>query len=207
MPNVEVVNMAGAKVGNLDLNDAIFGIEPNTAVMHDVVVNYLANQRQGTQSALTRAEVSGGGKKPWRQKGTGRARQGSTRAPQWTHGGIVFAPKPRDYRYTLNKKVKRLAMKSAFSAKAKENDIIVLDALTLEDYSTKAIANMLKAVGADKKALIVLEENNKVAIKSAGNIPGVKTALVNTLNVYDILNADKFIVVKNAVAQIEEVYA
>ena len=207
MPNVEVVNMAGAKVGNLDLNDAIFGIEPNTAVMHDVVVNYLANQRQGTQSALTRAEVSGGGKKPWRQKGTGRARQGSTRAPQWTHGGIVFAPKPRDYRYTLNKKVKRLAMKSAFSAKAKENDIIVLDALILEDYSTKAIANMLKAVGADKKALIVLEENNKVAIKSAGNIPGVKTALVNTLNVYDILNADKFIVVKNAVAQIEEVYA
>ncbi len=207
MPNVEVVNMAGAKVGNLDLNDAVFGIEPNTAVMHDVVVNYLANQRQGTQSALTRAEVSGGGKKPWRQKGTGRARQGSTRAPQWTHGGIVFAPKPREYRYTLNKKVKRLAMKSAFSAKARENDIIVLDALTLEDYSTKAIVNMLKAVGADKKALIVLEENNKVAVKSAGNIPGVKTTLVNTLNVYDILNADKFIVVKNAVAQIEEVYA
>ena len=207
MPNVEVVNMAGAKVGNLDLNDAVFGIEPNAAVMHDVVVNYLANQRQGTQSALTRAEVSGGGKKPWRQKGTGRARQGSTRAPQWTHGGIVFAPKPRLYRYTLNKKVKRLAMKSAFSAKARENDIIVLDALTLEDYSTKAIVNMLKAVGADKKALIVLEENNKVAVKSAGNIPGVKTTLVNTLNVYDILNADKFIVVKNAVAQIEEVYA
>lgn len=207
MPNVEVVNMTGAKVGDIDLNDAIFGIEPNTAVMHDVVVNYLANQRQGTQSALTRAEVSGGGKKPWRQKGTGHARQGSTRAPQWTHGGIAFAPKPRSYRYTLNKKVKRLAIKSAFSAKVKENDMIVLDALTIDSYSTKTIANMLKAVGADKKALIVLEENNQVAVKSASNIPGVKTALVNTLNVYDILNADKFIVVKNAVAQLEEVYA
>ena len=175
--------------------------------MHDVVVNYLANQRQGTQSALTRAEVSGGGRKPWRQKGTGHARQGSTRAPQWTHGGVVFAPKPRCYRYTLNKKVRRLALKSAFSAKAKENDLIVLDALTLESFSTKAVAAMLSAVGAEKKALIVLAENDKKAIKSAANIPGVKTAMVNTLNVYDILNADKFIVVKDAVAQIEEVYA
>ena len=207
MPNVQVVDMTGKKVGSIDLSEAIFGIEPNTAVMHDVVVNYLANQRQGTQSALTRAEVSGGGRKPWRQKGTGHARQGSTRAPQWTHGGIVFAPKPRSYRYTLNKKVRRLALKSAFSAKAKENDLIVLDALTLESFSTKAVAAMLSAVGAEKKALIVLAENDKRAIKSAANIPGVKTAMVNTLNVYDILNADKFIVVKDAVAQIEEVYA
>lgn len=207
MPNMQVVNMAGQKVGEIELSEAVFGIEPNTAVMHDVVVNFLANQRQGTQSALTRAEVSGGGKKPWRQKGTGHARQGSTRAPQWRHGGIVFAPKPREYRYTLNKKVRRLALKSAFSAKAKENEMIVLDALTVEGYSTKTVVNMLKAVGADRKALIVLPENNQQIIKSAANIPGVKTALVNTLNVYDILNADKFIVVKDAVAQIEEVYA
>jgi large subunit ribosomal protein L4 len=207
MANIQVVNMAGQKVGEIELNSAVFGIEPNTAVMHDVVVNFLANQRQGTQSALTRAEVSGGGKKPWRQKGTGHARQGSTRAPQWRHGGIVFAPKPRSYRYTLNKKVRRLAMKSAFSAKVLENEMIVLDALTLETYSTKAVANMLTAVGADKKALIVLADNNQMIVKSAANIPGVKTALVNTLNVYDILNADKFIVVKDAVAQIEEVYA
>ena len=206
MASIDVVNMSGTKVGEIDLNNDIFGIEPNTAVMHDVVVNYLANQRQGTQSALTRAEVSGGGKKPWRQKGTGHARQGSTRAPQWTHGGVVFAPKPREYRYALNKKVRRLAMKSAFSAKVKENDMIVLDALTLENYSTKAVVSMLQALGADKKALIVLAGNDKVAVKSAANIPGVKTAQVNTLNVYDILNADKFIVVKDAVAQIEEVY-
>ena len=207
MANIQVVNMAGQKVGEIELNNAVFGIEPNTAVMHDVVVNFLANQRQGTQSALTRAEVSGGGKKPWRQKGTGHARQGSTRAPQWRHGGIVFAPKPRSYRYTLNKKVRRLAMKSAFSAKVLENEMIVLDALTLENFSTKTVANMLTAVGADKKALIVLADNNQMIVKSAANIPGVKTALVNTLNVYDILNADKFIVVKDAVAQIEEVYA
>ncbi len=207
MSNIQVVNMAGQQVGEIELNDAVFGIEPNAAVMHDVVVNFLANQRQGTQSALTRAEVSGGGRKPWRQKGTGHARQGSTRAPQWRHGGIVFAPKPRTYRYTLNKKVRRLAMKSAFSAKVNENEMIVLDALTVEGYSTKTVVNMLKAVGADAKALIVLSENNAQIIKSAANIPGVKTALVNTLNVYDILNADKFIVVKDAVAQIEEVYA
>ena len=207
MSNIQVVNMAGQQVGEIELNDAVFGIEPNAAVMHDVVVNFLANQRQGTQSALTRAEVSGGGRKPWRQKGTGHARQGSTRAPQWRHGGIVFAPKPRTYRYTLNKKVRRLAMKSAFSAKVNENEMIVLDALTVEGYSTKTVVNMLKAVGADAKALIVLSENNAQIIKSAANIPGVKTALVNTLNVYDILDADKFIVVKDAVAQIEEVYA
>ena len=192
MSNIQVVNMAGQQVGEIELNDAVFGIEPNAAVMHDVVVNFLANQRQGTQSALTRAEVSGGGRKPWRQKGTGHARQGSTRAPQWRHGGIVFAPKPRTYRYTLNKKVRRLAMKSAFSAKVNENEMIVLDALTVEGYSTKTVVNMLKAVGADAKALIVLSENN---------------AQIITLNVYDILNADKFIVVKDAVAQIEEVYA
>ena len=207
MSNIQVVNMAGQQVGEIELNDAVFGIEPNAAVMHDVVVNFLANQRQGTQSALTRAEVSGGGRKPWRQKGTGHARQGSTRAPQWRHVGIVFAPKPRTYRYTLNKKVRRLAMKSAFSAKVNENEMIVLDALTVEGYSTKTVVNMLKAIGADAKALIVLSENNAQIIKSAANIPGVKTALVNTLNVYDILNADKFIVVKDAVAQIEEVYA
>ena len=174
--------------------------------MHLCVVNYLANQRQGTQSALTRAEVSGGGRKPWRQKGTGHARQGSTRAPQWRHGGIVFAPKPRDYSYSLNKKVKRLAMKSALSAKVAESDMIVLDAITLNEYKTKTIAAMLKAVGSEKKTLIVLPELNEKVIASAANIPGVKTAMVNTLNVYDILNADKFIVVKDAVAQIEEVY-
>ena len=203
----DVLDKSGKKVSSIELSDAVFGITPTERVMHAAVVNFLANQRQGTQSALTRAEVSGGGRKPWRQKGTGHARQGSTRAPQWRHGGIVFAPKPRTYRYTLNKKVRRLAMKSAFSAKVNENEMIVLDALTVEGYSTKTVVNMLKAVGADAKALIVLSENNAQIIKSAANIPGVKTALVNTLNVYDILNADKFIVVKDAVAQIEEVYA
>ncbi|MGN0517248.1 MAG: 50S ribosomal protein L4 [Acutalibacteraceae bacterium] len=207
MPNVDVLDMGGSKVGTIELSDAIFGIEPNAAVMHHMVVNYLANQRQGTQSALTRAEVSGGGKKPWRQKGTGHARQGSTRAPQWTHGGIVFAPKPRDYSYTVNKKVRRLAMKSAFSSKAADNDIIVIDSITTEEYKTKVIAEMLKAVGAEKKALIVLPEVDKKVINSARNIPGVKTAQVNTLNVYDMLNADKLIIVKSAVEMIEEVYA
>ena len=207
MPEIAVLDINGKEVQKMDLSDAVFGIEPNVSVMHELVKNYLANQRQGTQSALTRAEVSGGGKKPWRQKGTGRARQGSTRAPQWTHGGVVFAPKPRCYRYTVNRKVRRLAMKSAFSAKVRDNEMIVLDSLTLDEYKTKKIAAMLKAVGAEKKALIVLAENDKKVVASAGNIPGVKTALVNTLNVYDILNADKFIVVKDAVAQIEEVYA
>lgn len=207
MPNVAVLDMAGKKVGTIDLSDAIFGIEPNAAVMHDMVVNYLANQRHGTQSALTRSEVSGGGKKPWRQKGTGRARQGSTRAPQWTHGGVAFAPKPRSYSFTVNKKVRRLAMKSALSSKVQENALIVLDALNMTEYKTKTVADMLKAVGADKKALIVLPEVNNFAIKSAGNIEGVKTAQVNTINVYDILNADKLVIVKDAVAKIEEVYA
>ncbi len=207
MPKVAVLDMAGKEVEKIDLSEAIFGIEPNTKVMHDMVVNYLANQRQGTQSALTRAEVSGGGRKPWRQKGTGHARQGSTRSPQWTHGGIVFAPKPRDYSYSLNKKVKRLAMKSALSSKVVDNEIIVLDKISLDEFKTKTIAAMLKALGSEKKALIVLPEVNEKVIASAANIPGVKTAMVNTLNVYDILNADKFIVLKDAVAQIEEVYA
>ena len=207
MPKVTVLDMAGKEVSKIDLSDAVFGIEPNKAVMHDMVKNYLANQRQGTQSALTRAEVSGGGKKPWRQKGTGHARQGSTRAPQWTHGGIVFAPKPRSSRYTLNKKVRRLAMKSALSSKVLDNELIVLDKIAMDEYKTKTIAAMLKAVGSEKKALIVLPEKNEKVIASAANIPGVKTALVNTLNVYDILNADKFIVLQDAIAQIEEVYA
>ncbi len=207
MPKVAVLDMAGKEVEQLELNESVFGIEPNTAVMLHMVKNYLANQRQGTQSALTRAEVSGGGRKPWRQKGTGHARQGSTRAPQWTHGGIVFAPKPRDYSYTVNKKVRRLAMKSALSSKVLENDMIVLNSLSLEEYKTKTVASMLKALGSEKKALIVLPEVDEKIIASAKNIPGVKTTLVNTLNVYDILNADKFIVVKDAVAQIEEVYA
>lgn len=207
MPNVAVFNMAGQEVGKVDLSEAIFGIEPNTAVMHTMVVNYLANNRQGTQSALTRSEVSGGGRKPWKQKGTGHARQGSTRAPQWTHGGIVFAPKPRSYRFTVNKKVRRLAIKSAFSAKTADNELIVLDALTMDTYKTKTIAEMLKALGADKKALIVLPEVNDQIIKSARNIPGVKTAQVNTINVYDLVNADKLIIVKDALSKIEEVYA
>ena len=172
-----------------------------------MVVNYLANQRQGTQSALTRAEVAGGGKKPWRQKGTGHARQGSIRAPQWRHGGIVFAPKPRDYSYTVNKKEKRLAMKSAFSAKVIDNNMIILDKLTLDDYKTRDIVDMLSAVNANKKTLLVLPEVDKKIIFSARNIPGVKTAQVNTLNVYDILNYDSLIVVRDAVSKIEEVYA
>ena len=207
MPKVAVLDMAGKEVEKIDLSDAVFGIEPNKAVMLELVKNYLANQRQGTQSALTRAEVSGGGKKPWRQKGTGHARQGSTRAPQWTHGGIAFAPKPRSYRYTVNKKVRRLAMKSAFSSKVLDNEMIVLDKIALDEYKTKTIAAMLKAVGSEKKALLVLPEVDKKVVASANNIPGVKTATVNTLNVYDILNADKFIVLKDAVAKIEEVYA
>lgn len=207
MPNVAILDMKGNNVGNIDLAESIFGIEPNKAAMHMMVVNYLANQRQGTQSALTRAEVSGGGRKPWRQKGTGRARQGSTRSPQWTHGGIVFAPKPREYGFSVNKKVRRLALKSAFSSKAIDNNIIVLDALTLEGYKTKNVAEMLKAIGSTNKALIVLPEVDNFAIRSAANIPGVKTAQVNTLNVYDILNADKLIIVKGALNKLEEVYA
>lgn len=207
MSKVSVYDMAGNQVSETELSDAVFGIEPNEAVMHDAVVNYLANQRQGTQSTLTRTEVRGGGRKPWRQKGTGHARQGSTRAPQWVHGGVALGPKPRDYRYTLNKKVKRLAMKSALSSKAKDENIIVLDALNMDEFKTKTIVAMLKALNVEGKALIVTEEADRKVVKSASNIPGVKTAAVNSLNVYDILNYEKFIVVKNAVGKIEEVYA
>ena len=207
MPTVAVLNTKGQEVEKIELAAEVFGIEPNVPAMHIMVKSYLANQRQGTQSALTRAEVSGGGKKPWRQKGTGRARQGSTRAPHWTHGGIVFAPKPRSYSFSVNKKVRKLAMKSALSSKVLDNEMIVIDSLSMNEYKTKTIAEMLKAIGSEKKALIVLPEINEKTIASAKNIPGVKTAQVNTLNVYDILNADKFIVVKDAVAKIEEVYA
>ena len=207
MPSLSVVDMEGKNVGTVELAESVFGIEPNAHVMHMMVVNYLAAQRQGTQSALTRAEVSGGGKKPWRQKGTGRARQGSTRAPQWTHGGVVFAPKPRSYKFTVNKKVRRLAMKSAFSVKAQENNIIVVDSITTDEFKTKKMVAMLKAVEAEKKTLIVLPEVDTKVIKSAANIPGVKTAQVNTINVYDILNAEKLVIVKDAVSKIEEVYA
>ena len=207
MPKVSVLNMQGKEVETIELSEAVFGIEPNVSVMNDAVKNQLANKRQGTQSALTRSEVRGGGRKPWRQKGTGRARQGSTRSPQWTHGGIVFAPKPRSYRYTLNKKVRRLAMKSALSSKVSSGEIIVIDSITAEGYKTKTMARMLKAIGSEKKALIVLPEVDSHIIASARNIPGVKTAQVNTLSVYDILNADKFIVVKAAAEKIGEVYA
>ena len=208
MPKVKVLDMTGKEVSDIELSEAVFGIEPNTSAMHTMVVNYLANQRQGTQSTLTRTEVKGGGRKPWRQKGTGHARQGSTRAPQWTHGGIALGPKPRSYRFTVNKKLKRLAMKSALSTKVIDNNIIVLDSISMNEYKTKTIVEMLKAVNAEgSKALVVMPEVNSYVVKSAANIPGVKTALVNTINVYDILNYDKFIVVKDAVAKIEEVYA
>ena len=207
MSTVSVFDMTGKETGTMELADSVFGIEPNAIVMHAAVVNYLANQRQGTQSTLTRAEVRGGGKKPWRQKGTGHARQGSTRAPQWTHGGIALGPKPRDYSYALPKKVRRLALKSAFSAKVAAGDMLVLESLSLETYRTKAIAEMLRALGAEKKVLLVLPENDQVLVRSARTIPGVKTAQVSTLNTYDVINADKFIVVKDAVARIEEVYA
>ena len=206
MSSMKVLNMAGAEVGTVELNDAVFGIEPNEAVVHEVVKNHLANCRQGTQSALTRAEVSGGGRKPWRQKGTGHARQGSTRAPQWTHGGIVFAPKPRDYSYTLNKKVKRLALKSALSAKAASGDVIVVDGLDLAEIKTKTMASFLNAVEAEKAILVTPEVNDKV-VKSARNIPGVVTAPAKLINVYDVVNAGKFIVDKAALAVIEEVFA
>ena len=206
MPKATVVNMAGTKVGEVELSEAVFGIEPNEAVVHAVVKNHLANCRQGTQSALTRAEVSGGGIKPWRQKGTGRARQGSTRAPQWTHGGIVFAPKPRDYSYTLNKKVKRLALKSVLSAKAQEGSVIVVDGLNLDEIKTKAMKGFLDAVGAGK-AVVVTPELNENVVKSARNIPGVLTTTAKLLSVYDIVNAKQLIVDKAALAVIEEVFA
>ena len=207
MLKTNVYDMSGKQVGQIELSDAVFGIEPNAAVVHDVVKNHLANKRQGTQSALTRAEVSGGGRKPWRQKGTGRARQGSTRAPQWTHGGIVFAPKPRDYSYTLNKKVKRLAMKSALSAKAQEGNVVVIDSIKMDSIKTKTFKNFLSAVGCDCKALVVTAENDQVVVKSARNIPGVLVTFAALINVYDILNAKKFVVDQAALAKIEEVFA
>ncbi|MBQ2704490.1 MAG: 50S ribosomal protein L4 [Clostridia bacterium] len=207
MPTISVLDMAGKKVSDINLSDAVFGIEPNTTVMHMAVVAYLANQRQGTQSTLTRSEVSGGGKKPWRQKGTGHARQGSTRAPQWYHGGVALGPKPREYGFTLNKKERRLAIQSALSDKVLNNNLIVLDTLKCDEYKTKTVVECLAAIGAAKKSLIILAENDSKAIRSASNIKGVKTAQVNTINTYDILNADTVIVVKDAVAKIEEVYA
>ena len=207
MSQIAVVDMTGNKVADTELNDAIFGIEPKKALMHAMVVNYLANQRQGTQSTLTRTEVRGGGRKPWRQKGTGHARQGSIRAPQWVHGGIALGPKPRDYSYSLNKKERRLAMKSAFSTKVIDNNMIVVNEIETKEYKTKVMVDMLKAIGAEGKALIVTADVDNKVVKSAANIPGVKTATVNTLNVYDILNYDKFIVSSEAVKKIEEVYA
>ncbi|MCI8476901.1 MAG: 50S ribosomal protein L4 [Oscillospiraceae bacterium] len=206
MPKATVVNMSGTKVGEVELSDAVFGIEPNQSAVHAAVKNHLANCRQGTQSALTRAEVSGGGIKPWRQKGTGRARQGSTRAPQWTHGGIVFAPKPRDYSYSLNKKLKRLALKSALSAKAAEGNVIVVDGLELNEIKTKSMKAFLDGVGAGKAVLVTPEVNQNV-VKSARNIPGVITTTAKILSVYDIVNAKQFIVDKAALAVIEEVFA
>lgn len=207
MSAIKVLNMAGAEVGTVELNDSIFGVEPNTAVVHEVVKNHLANCRQGTQSALTRAEVSGGGKKPWRQKGTGYARQGSTRAPQWTHGGIVFAPKPRSYSYVLNKKVKRLAMKSALSAKAAAGEIIVIDSIKMDSIKTKDFRAFLNAVKADGKSLVVTPAKDEIVIKSARNIPGVETSMANLINVYDILKAKYLVLDKEALAVIEEVFA
>jgi len=203
----KVFDMAGKQVGEIELSDAIFGIEPNAAVVHDVVKNHLANCRQGTQSSLTRAEVSGGGIKPWRQKGTGRARQGSTRSPQWTHGGVALGPKPRDYSYRLNKKVKRLALLSALSSKAQSGDIIVIDELKAAEYKTKTVVNMLTAIGADKKALIVTPAVDAKLVKSAANIPGVKTATADSINTYEVLNGGKFVISVDAAKKLEEVFA
>ena len=206
MPKANLYNMAGKLLGEVELSEGVFGIEPNQSVVHDVVKNHLANCRQGTQSALTRAEVSGGGKKPWRQKGTGRARQGSTRAPQWTHGGIVFAPKPRDYSYTLNKKVKRLALKSVLSDKAAQGKIIVIDDLSMDEIKTKTMSAFLNTLEAGKTVVVTNEVNENV-VKSARNIPGVVTTTAKLLSVYDIVNAQSFIVDKAALATIEEVFA
>lgn len=207
MAKIAVFDMAGQQVSETELSDAVFAVTPNETVMHTAVVNYLANQRQGTQSTLTRTEVRGGGRKPWRQKGTGHARQGSIRAPQWTHGGVALGPKPRSYRYSLTKKTKRLAMKSALSTKFLDQNLIVLDSLALEGYKTKPVVAMLEALGVSGKAMLVTAVADQKVVKSAANILGVKTAAVNTLNVYDILRYDKLIVSKDAVAKIEEVYA
>ena len=207
MPTVAVLNMAGKEVEKIELAEGVFGIEPNVSVMNDMVKAYLANQRQGTQSALTRSEVSGGGRKPWRQKGTGRARQGSTRAPQWTHGGIVFAPKPRDYTVTLNKKVKRLALKSVLSSKAKDGEIVVVDKIAMDEIKTKSFKNFLTAVNAEGKSVVVTPEVNDIVVKSARNIPGVVTSPAKLINVYDLLNAKTLVIDKDALAVIEEVFA
>lgn len=206
MTTIEIKDASGKKAGDAELSASVFGIEPNVPVMHQVVRAQRASWRAGTSNTLTRSQVRGGGKKPWRQKGTGHARQGSTRAPQWTHGGIALGPKPRSYRFALPKKVRRLALQSAFSSKVAAGEMLVLSKLTLDEIKTKTVATMLKALGADKKVLLVLPQKDEKVILAARNIPGVKTALVNTLNVYDVLNCDKFIVVKDAVAQLEEVY-
>ncbi len=207
MANVKVVDMTGKEVGSMELSDKIYGIEEiNGAVLHAAVRMYLLNQRQGTQSTLTRSEVSGGGKKPWRQKGTGRARQGSTRSPQWTHGGIVFAPKPRDYRIQMNRKTKRVALFNALSSKMAGNEIVVVDRIVTEDYKTRTMVDMLKAVNADKKSLVVLDTADEKVIKSFANIPGVKTVQARQLNVYDVLNCNTFIMTAAAATVIEEVY-
>ena len=207
MLKTNVYNMSGELVGEIELSEAVFGVTPNQSVVHDMVKNHLAALRQGTQSALTRAEVSGGGRKPWRQKGTGRARQGSTRAPQWTHGGIVFAPKPRDYSYGLNKKSRRLALKSALSAKAAENNVVVIDSIKMDAIKTKTFANFLAAVGAEKKPLVVTAEADQIVVKSGRNIPGCEVTFANLINVYDVVNANKLVVDKAALAKIEEVFA
>ena len=205
MAKFDVLDMSGKKVSTIELSDAIFGIQPNERVMHAAVVNFLANQRQGTQSTKTRSEVSGGGRKPWRQKGTGHARQGSTRSPQWTHGGVALGPKPRDYSYRLNRKVKRLAILSAISAKAAAGDMILVDNLSVAEYKTKAVVSMLSAVGAGKKNLIVTPAVEEKLVKSAANIPGVKTTVATSVNTYDVVNADKFILSVDAAKKLEEV--
>ena len=207
MPKIAVTNMQGANVGEIELSDGIYAVPMNEPVVHQVIVAQLANKRQGTQSALGRTEVSGGGKKPYRQKGTGHARQGSTRAPQWTHGGVVFAPKPRDYSKSVPRKVKRLAMKCALSSKVFGNEMIVLDALKVEAPKTKEMVKILSAIGAEKKTLLVMPGKDEIITRVSNNIPGLKLACVNTINVLDIMNCDKLVVVKDAVAQIEEVYA
>lgn len=206
MPKIDVFDMDGEIVSNIELSDSIFGITPNKFVVHMAVVNYLANQRHGTQSTLTRSEVRGGGRKPWRQKGTGNARQGSIRAPQWRHGGVALGPKPRDYSYSLNKKVKRLALKSVLSDKVAKDKLIVLDKLCLKEYKTKTMVAMLNKFKLGRKTLIVMSEPDNMIKKSLANIPGVTTTLINTINVYDILNHDKMIIVKDAINKIEETY-
>ena len=207
MPNVKVYNMAGQEVGSMELAASVFGAEINAAVLHAAVRAYLLNQRQGTQSTLTRTEVSGGGRKPWRQKGTGRARQGSTRAPQWTHGGVALGPKPRSYRTDMNKKTKRVALFSALSAKVAEGKLIVVDDITCTEYKTKTMVNMLKALGVDNRALVVLDAVNPYTVKSCANIERVETTLATTINVYEIMKADKMVITAAAVKKLEEVYA